>query len=160
MPDPIRCSVDPGEARHTVTCEPVLIGPEAAPETPSPTASHEVAPLPAAVTALLNRFPATQHELHAPPVAIATLGGAERCAGSIVALAPLMLGVRSTLLGVASGLKVGLDLVTCFAKDALERQLDADRAAGVLECEGQGGVVSGDVGHAVICERPAPGVGP
>jgi hypothetical protein len=160
MPDPIRCSVDPGEARHTVTCEPALIGPDAAPETPSPTTLHEVPPLPAAVTALLKRFPATQHELHAPPVATATLGGAERCAGSILAMAPLMLGLGNTLLGVAGGFKVGFDLGTCLAKDALERQLDADRAAGVLECEGQGGVVYGEVGHSLICERRAPGVGP
>jgi hypothetical protein len=112
------------------------------------------------VAALVQRFPGTQHEVHAPVVDTVTLGTAHRCLGELSAFAPLALGLTGPYFGAAAGFKVGYDLGACAAKDLQDRQISADRDAGVAICESQGGTVVGEVGHTLICERPAPEVAP
>jgi hypothetical protein len=155
MPDPIRCTIDPRQVAHTVTCEPVEIGPEQepAPAAAPPPASSAPSP---AVAALVQRFPTTQHPVQAPEVAAITLGGAMQCLGQINAMTVLLLGVKGPILGSAAGFKVGYDLGACVAKDKNTRQLSADQAAAVQECIDNGGTPNGEIGHTVICERAAP----
>ena len=156
MPDPIRCTVDPSQAVHTVTCEPVEIGPEPA---RAPVAAPSPAPSPQspAVAALVERFPGTQHPVQAPEVSTLTLGGAMQCLGGINAMTVLLLGVKGPILGsAAAGFKVGYDLGACVAKDKNTRQLSADQAVAVEECIDNGGTPNGEIGHTLICERAAP----
>ncbi|HEY5373710.1 MAG TPA: hypothetical protein VIK01_08475 [Polyangiaceae bacterium] len=159
MPDPIRCAVDPSQPNHTVTCEAVEIGPEPA---PVPAAAVTPAPSPQspAVAALVQRFPGTRHEVHAPVVDTVTLGTAHRCLGELSAFTPLVLGLSGPYFGAAGGFKVGYDIGVCAAKDLQDRQLAADRQAGIEDCESQGGTVVGEVGHTLICERALPEVAP
>lgn len=155
MPNPVRCTVDPSQATHTVTCEPVEIGPEPAPAqaaAPSP----EPSPQSPAVAALVDRFPGTQHLVQAPEVATLTLGGAMQCLGQINAMTVLLLGVKGPVLGSAAGFKVGYDLGACVAKDKNTRQLSADQAAAVQQCIDNGGTPNGEIGHTLICERAVP----
>jgi hypothetical protein len=158
MPDPIRCTVDPSQPSHTVTCEPVEIGPEpAAAQAAPPPAPQPASP---AVAALVQRFPAAQYPVQAPEVATLTLGGALQCLGQINATTVLLLGVKGPILGSAAGFKVGYDLGACVAKDKNTRQLSADQAAAVQECIDNGGTPSGEIGHTLICERSVPKVAP
>ena len=154
MPDPIRCSVDPSQAQHTVNCEPVEIGPDnSAPPVASESAPPPAPPLPAGVRLLVQRVSATQHPVQAPDVATMTLGGAMQCLGQINAMTVLLLGVKGPILGSAAGFKVGYDLGACVAKDKNTRQLSADQAAAVQECIDNGGTPNGEIGHTLICER-------
>lgn len=158
MPDPIRCTVDPSQAGHTVTCEPVEIGPDSKSSeatTPAPASASQQP----AVAALVKRFPTGQHEVHAPPVATVTTGSAEQCLGEIAALA-LVFGVEGRFLPAAAAFKVGYDLGACLAKEEQGRQLSADRQRGFAECEINGGTVVGEVGHTLICEPALPEVSP
>jgi hypothetical protein len=163
MPDPIRCTVDPSQASHTVTCEPVEIGPEPSPSaSPPQAAAPPPAPSPqsAAVAELVKRFPSgQQREAHAPKVDTLTLGSAERCLGELAAV-PLVLGVDGVLLPAATAFKVSYDVGACLAKEEQDRQLSADRQVGIQDCESQGGAVIGEVGHTLICERSVPEVAP
>ena len=159
MPDPIRCTVDPSQPNHTVTCEPVEIGPEPAP-VPATAVSPAPPPQSPAVAALVQRFPGMQQEVHAPAVDTVTFGTAQRCLGDINAISPLLLELADPYFGAAGGFKVGYDLGACAAKDLQDRQISADRDAGVVICESQGGTVLGEVGHTLTCERPAPEVAP
>jgi len=82
VPDPIRCSVDPSQAQHTVNCEPVEIGPDpSALPAGSGSPPPAVPPLPAGVRQLVQRVTTTQHPVQAPEVATLTLGGAMQCLG-------------------------------------------------------------------------------
>jgi len=111
------------------------------------------------VAALVQRFPGTQHEVHAPAVDTVTLGTAHLCLGELSAFAPLVLGLTGPYFGATGGFKVGYDIGVCAARDRQDRQLSADRQAGIEACESQGGTVLGEVGHTLICER-APEVAP
>jgi hypothetical protein len=156
MPDPIRCSIDPSQPSHTVTCDPVEIGPEPQASAAAPSPSQPSA----AVAQLVKRFPSgQQREAHAPKVDTLTLGSAEQCLGELAAV-PLVLGVDGLLLPAATAFKVSYDVGACLAKEEQERQLSADRQVGIQDCESHGGTVIGEVGHTLICERSVSEVAP
>ncbi|MEO7037726.1 MAG: hypothetical protein ABI548_27430 [Polyangiaceae bacterium] len=158
MPDSVRCSVDTSQGHHTVNCE-VDIGPELATASTTTVATANPAPAPPpppspAVAALVDRFVQSRHEVHAPTVDLVTMGSARTCASQIASV--LLLGLKAPPpLAVLSGLKVGYDLGACLGKDSAARQLSADDAAAVKECEADGGVPTGFVEQSLMCHEPA-----
>ncbi|MEP7052189.1 MAG: hypothetical protein ABJB12_17625 [Pseudomonadota bacterium] len=168
MPDSIRCSVDASQAHHTVTCE-VDIGPEpsvSAPSSAQPSAAPSAAPpavasppaapppaAPPAVTALVNRFLQSRHEVHAPPVDKVTVDSAKGCLGALIGV-PL-LAAKMPPVAVLSAFKVGYDLGACLGKSTASRQVTADEAAQVKDCESDGGIPSGFIGKALMCFEPS-----
>ena len=174
MTDTVRCSVDTSQGHHTVNCE-VDIGPEpsATPAsvpaatttapTPAPAATASapaappaVAPPSPAVAALVNKFVVSRHEVHAPKVDAVTAGSVQMCAGQITAVPMLLMGLKGVPLAVLAGVKVGFDLGACFGKDSSARQLSADAAAAIAECEADGGTATGFVEHALMCRVSGP----
>ena len=155
MPDSVRCSVDTSQGHHTVNCE-VDIGPEpTASAPPAPVApSPPPAPSPA-VTALVERFAISRHDVHAPTVERVTVGSAEACVGQIAGVALLAMGLKGPLLATLGGAKVGFDLGACLGKDSAARQASADQTAAVVDCESDGGTVTGEVGRTLMCREPA-----
>ena len=167
MPDSVRCSVDTSQGHHTVTCE-VDIGPEPAASSTAPVATASptpAAPPPAppappsapspAVSALVDRFVQSRHEVHAPQVDPVTVGSAGTCVSQLASVPILLLGLKAPPLAALSGLKVGYDLGACLGKDSAARQLSADETAAVKECEADGGMPTGFVDHALMCHEPA-----
>ncbi|MEO7035341.1 MAG: hypothetical protein ABI548_15555 [Polyangiaceae bacterium] len=164
MPDSVRCSVDTSQGHHTVNCE-VEIGPELAASSAStvataspPPAAAPPAPPPAAspaVAALVDRFVQSRHEVHAPTVDLVTAGSAGTCVSQIASVPLLLLGLKAPPLAVLGGLKVGYDLGACLGRASAARQLSADDAAAVKECEADGGIPTGFVEQSLMCREPA-----
>ncbi len=161
MTDTVRCSVDTSQGHHTVNCE-VDIGPEpsaasASASAAAPAAAATPAPPPPspAVTALVNKFVVSRHEVHAPKTDAVTAGSAQMCFGQLTAVPVLLMGLKSAPIAAVAGFKIGYDLGACLGKDASARQLSADEAAAVAECEADGGAATGFVEHALMCRVPA-----
>ncbi len=167
MTDTVRCSVDTSQGHHTVNCE-VDIGPEpsaasastpasptpAAPAAPAAPVVTPAAPPSPAVTALVNKFVVSRHEVHAPKVDAVTTGSAQMCLGQLTAVPVLLMGLKGAPVAAVAGFKIGYDLGACLGKDSSARQLSADEAAAVAQCQADGGAATGFVEHALMCRVP------
>jgi len=155
MTDTVRCSVD---SSHAVTCE-VDIGPD---EVEAPSARPNPAPAPTpppasaqtpAVSALVDRFPASrEHEVHAAAVPLATLNGLSQCTSQLLGMGTMVIALKSSMLAALPAFKASFDVGACLAKDDAARQVKADQAAAVSECEANGGTPMGQVGNQLTCE--------